>query len=284
MKTRLLDCFNLISIPMLAIGVVFLMYTSSGCLGEYGNTSTVQDTYPGDEFELDSETDTWNLKVVENDQRGENISMIIVKGVSEIENEPPAIEIEIQSGATVKVSTDSRSIDYIPPSTDYVGEDSFFYTVEFLDLEGDPVESGNDIGASEALVTINMQEMRNPTESTFGRHSSEVSSPKIVAGISSFSNQSIPLGETSNPINFAISHNDQSVDLDSLIVEAHSNNQDVIRDENIELDTSDPDNCSLIVKQNDSSGQARIRVTVRDSFGVSANVSFLIIVRDDSTN
>ncbi len=112
-----------------------------------------------------------------------------------------------------------------------------------------------------------------------------VHSPSIKSGIASFNSRTMATGGTLEPILFQIGHSDPTIDINSLTVEARSRNPELIPDGNIEVDTSNAPNCSLIVTQaGDKVGSAQIKVSVRDPFGVSASVTFLVSIQDSSTN
>ncbi len=115
--------------------------------------------------------------------------------------------------------------------------------------------------------------------------STSIASPIIEASISTFSRQTIVPGGATLPINFSISHSDSSIDLESLIVEAKSDNPTLISSENIEIDVSNPSQCSIVARhEGNQTGSARIKVIVRDRPGVSSSASFHVSVRVDSTN
>lgn len=110
-------------------------------------------------------------------------------------------------------------------------------------------------------------------------------SPLIKSSLSSFGAKTLGRGQSMDPVFFEIAHSDPSVDLNALLVEVESSDIDVINHSNIIIDTSDPAICSVVVRHGgEQLGDARIKVSVSDPFGVKASTSFLVSVRDETTN
>jgi hypothetical protein len=109
------------------------------------------------------------------------------------------------------------------------------------------------------------------------------SSPSIKSSISALSSRTIAPGGEVGPVVFEIGHTDESIELGSLQIEAHSSNQGLIPDANVEIDASDLSRCSVRVRHvGETIGQSQISLVVRDENGITSKASFLVIVQDQS--
>ena len=194
---------------------------------------------------------------------------------------------------TLEISEDEKFIIYTPPSPseNWNGIVRFDYEVEFSGgafstpwiERGKVVANTFELDPEETEVPV--QQIHGNWEPIADPLSSPPNVPRISSSISTFSPKSISPGEISEPIRFAISHSSSSIEANELIVLARSSDQSIIRDENIMIDTSDPNNCSVTVRHvGQSTGNARIRISAYDPSGLSSSVSFLVTVRDETTN
>ena len=273
--------------------ILALLYISMGCdpiSPDQVEPVAVDDSYTDSDDDEDlfsdnvhyrlveGENEYWELDVLANDEKGiSRFGVPYPTNIASIDTTSSKAKGTFRLKGPVSAKTHIEYVEYVPaPEENWDGIVEFKYTARFGTERFD-----------EATVTIDVNSLNRaqtsyPTEEA---PMTATSAPSIISSISTFNSQTISRGETTRPLVFSISHSESSIDLSSLTVIANSDNPSLIPNTNIEVDTTDPGQCTLVVKhEGNHAGQARITVTVQDIYGVSSSTSFLITVQDSSTN